>query len=70
VVTDVAMPRLGGIALARALRAEATDLPILFVSGHTESDPRAELPPPERTAFLAKPFAPTTLRRQVEALLA
>src|SRR4051812_20490293 len=34
VITDVQMPRLRGGDLARRLRAERPDLPILVVSGH------------------------------------
>ena len=36
VVTDVVMPRMGGIELARRLRLSQPDLPILFVTGYVE----------------------------------
>lgn len=34
---DVSLPRMNGIELARRIRAEQPDLPILFISGHDES---------------------------------
>lgn len=56
VVTDVLMPRLGGVELARALRARRPDLPIVFMSGFAGRDSawageNALLGP-----MLAKPF--------------
>ena len=36
VVTDVVMPRMGGIELAKRLRKPRPDLPILFVTGYVE----------------------------------
>lgn len=37
VLIDVSLPGMNGIELARRLRPEFPDLPILFVSGHAES---------------------------------
>src|SRR4030095_4074185 len=36
VVTDVVMPRIGGIELAERLRQSRPNLPILFVTGYVE----------------------------------
>ena len=36
VVTDVVMPRMGGIELAKRLRALRSDIPLLFVTGYVE----------------------------------
>jgi PAS domain S-box-containing protein len=69
VVTDVVMPRMGGVALARKLRSERPGLPVLFVSGH----------PQERTAgrtrdvilghFLQKPCSPRDLLAKVREII-
>jgi CheY-like chemotaxis protein len=63
-VTDVVMPALGGVGLARALRERRPDLPALFVSGYA---PQVVEP---GSRFLAKPFSPARLAAEVRALLA
>jgi CheY-like chemotaxis protein len=60
---------MGGIELARRLRAERPKLRILHVSGYVEPALRegpAVLP---GAAFLHKPFLPETLVRKVRELL-
>lgn len=69
-VTDLVMPRLGGFELARRLRLQQPDLPVLIVSAHAE-DPGE--PGALRFAggeFLAKPFARDELLAKVADLLA
>ena len=67
-VTDVAMPRMGGRELAARLRGRFPGLRTLFVSGYTDGalgdagDPA--------TAFLAKPFMSSELTGAVRGLLA
>jgi signal transduction histidine kinase/CheY-like chemotaxis protein len=65
VVSDVVMPRLGGIALGAALREKRPELRALFVSG--QSAELRELGPGDR--LLRKPFLIEDLRRQVRATL-
>jgi CheY-like chemotaxis protein len=48
IVTDIAMPRLDGIAFAYQARRRHPELKVLFVSGMQR--------PPEREEFLLKPF--------------
>lgn len=54
VVTDLVMPRLDGLALARQLRALDPDLPVLAISGAGEDHLR-ELDA-RGVTFLPKPF--------------
>ena len=67
-VTDVAMPRMGGRELAARLRGRFPGLRTLFVSGYTDGalgdagDPA--------TAFLPKPFMSAELATAVRGLLA
>ena len=50
VLSDVSMPRLGGVDLVRALRASGRTVPVVLISGIVEG---VDLP---GVPFLAKPF--------------
>jgi CheY-like chemotaxis protein len=67
VVTDVVMPRMGGIELADRLRAVNPSLPMLFVTGYVEQSDAlhdsADIP------VLLKPFSPEALLRAISAAL-
>jgi two-component system cell cycle sensor histidine kinase/response regulator CckA len=63
------MPEMHGPALARRLSAQRPDLPVLFMSGYSDSIP-ADAGGTERAAFLAKPFAPADLVSAVAELIA
>jgi len=71
-ISDLVMPRMGGVQLADALRREAPDLRALFISGYPDRPGRdrpvseAEGGPP---AFLQKPFSPAELLREVHRIL-
>ena len=68
-LTDVVMPGLNGRELAERLRAGNPDLLVLFMSGYThEILDREELVGPG-TAFVAKPFTPSSLAREVDHLI-
>ena len=69
-MTDVVMPRMSGLELAASLRADRTDLPVLFLSGYAEEMVGRGGLLPQGTAFLGKPFTPDSLARQVKTLLA
>jgi PAS domain S-box-containing protein len=61
VVTDIGMPEMDGHDLARWLSEEQPELPIVFMSGY--GDPEPKVP------FLQKPFAPDALVRRVGEVL-
>jgi two-component system cell cycle sensor histidine kinase/response regulator CckA len=67
-ISDVVMPRMGGVELARELRRLVPGIPVLFMSGYTSS---AALPDADLTdaAFIAKPFSTDDLMRRVAELL-
>jgi len=69
-VTDLMMPRLGGIPLAQRLRRRRAGLPVLFVTGYLErpADGGGDLPPEEDV--LRKPFTPSQLAARVRGVLA
>jgi PAS domain S-box-containing protein len=61
VVTDIGMPEMDGHDLASWLSEERPELPIVFMSGY--GDPEPKVP------FLQKPFAPDALVRRVGEVL-
>lgn len=61
VVTDIGMPEMDGHDLARWLSEERPELPIVFMSGYGDPEPRVP--------FLQKPFAPDVLVRRVGEVL-
>ncbi len=67
VITDLVMPRMGGVALVEALEQAGVSVPVLFVSGYA----RQPLPEaPERPqAHLGKPFTLDALLRALRGLL-
>jgi NO-binding membrane sensor protein with MHYT domain/CheY-like chemotaxis protein len=68
-LTDVMLPEMSGPDLARILAAQQPGLPVLYMSGYTDTtvirggqlDPGA--------TFLPKPFGPETLLRKVREVL-
>jgi len=68
-VSDVVMPGMNGLELARQARAACPGLPILFVTGYAEGVlvARGDLAPGE--ALLTKPFDPESLAGAVRRLL-
>jgi PAS domain S-box-containing protein len=67
-VSDVVMPRLGGVDAARKLRLARPDIPVLFMSGFTATTAVQEGDLAD-AGFLAKPFTPDELGRRVRDML-
>lgn len=65
VITDLVMPVLGGQELAVRVGTHFPSLPILFISGYSETDLGEE----HRANFLQKPFTPQDLTRKVRDVL-
>ena len=68
-VTDMVMPQMDGPTLALALRAHRAALPVLFMSGHSDTDLRSAATDLPRSSFLQKPFAPAQFARAVREAL-
>ena len=66
VVTDVVMPRMGGIELAKRLRQMQPGVPLLFVTGYVE---QSETLREQGTPVLLKPFSSDALLKAVAAAL-
>ena len=69
VVTDLVMPRLGGLQLADRLSASRPRLPIVFTSGYSADLDRLAEGEARSRPFLRKPFTPAQLRGIVQATL-
>ncbi len=67
-VSDVVMPRLGGVDAAKRLRQQRPGLPVLFMSGYTATAAIQEGEMAD-AGFLAKPFTPDELGHRVRAML-
>jgi two-component system, cell cycle sensor histidine kinase and response regulator CckA len=65
-LSDVVMPRMGGVELADRLRAVRPSTKVLFTSGFTEG---ADLKLSANAAFLPKPYMMETLLGKVRAVL-
>jgi PAS domain S-box-containing protein len=68
-ITDVVMPRMGGVALARSLRSELPGLPVLFVSGHPQERSAGRTREVIMGNFLQKPCSPRDLLAKVRDTL-
>ena len=67
VVTDLAMPGMNGIELARKVKERLHRIEILFISGYAEDLKQSgEI---EEARFLQKPFTPHALARKVREIL-
>jgi signal transduction histidine kinase/CheY-like chemotaxis protein len=69
VVTDLVMPRMGGLELAQQMRAAGQQCRILLVSGFVEREVPPDLIRQPGVAFLAKPFRLPELASRIRALL-
>jgi len=57
VVTDQAMPKMTGTELAKVIRNEWSDIPVLLATGYADMAPRDEI----GLAKLTKPYLPQDL---------
>jgi two-component system cell cycle sensor histidine kinase/response regulator CckA len=69
-VTDLVMPRLGGVALTEAIRTRRPQLPVVLMSGFLrEERPEALLAQPH-TVLLEKPFQLSALLEAIASVRA
>jgi len=71
VLSDVVMPKMNGVELARALQSEIPEIKVLLISGHTRDRKRVveESLSCASCSFLQKPFTPQTLVTKIRELL-
>ena len=64
-LTDVVMPHVDGVELARALRQQQPDLRILFISGYSSDTLRRHEVDPDEVDLVNKPFGLSTLTEAI-----
>jgi two-component system cell cycle sensor histidine kinase/response regulator CckA len=69
VLTDLAMPELGGSELARRLRERRPELPIVFMTGYTDDIVSRRGLLDTDVPFLEKPLSPDTIVRKMREVL-
>jgi PAS domain S-box-containing protein len=69
-VSDVVLPEMNGVELAKAVRRDRPNVPVLLVSGYTGSALESTGIDELDVAFLPKPFAPRVLLGKVLEVLA
>jgi CheY-like chemotaxis protein len=69
VLTDLAMPEIGGRELAARLRESRPDLPVVFISGYTDEIVTRRGLLDSGMSFLEKPVAPEVLTRKLREVL-
>ena len=69
VITDLALPRLDGLGLARELATVMPGVPVLFMTGHTSSDSMRRSALVRGHPLLEKPFTADELGRRVRSAL-
>lgn len=67
-ITDVQMPRMDGLELARRAHIAAPDLPVIYVSGYSAQLAGKSLALPSQTLYVGKPFTRRALLTAVAAL--
>ena len=67
-LTDITMPKMNGVELAKRLLAQHPHLPVLIMSGNPTSGV-AEVLRDGQVEFLQKPFMPAELLRRIQSLL-
>jgi two-component system, cell cycle sensor histidine kinase and response regulator CckA len=65
VVTDVMMPQMDGVKMAKAIRLENPTLKVVFISGYAPSDELSGLVEAWSATFLAKPFTIQSLEAAI-----
>lgn len=69
VITDLVMPRVGGIEFLQELKNKKISVPVLVITGRLDSDLKEKLDNLGHRIILQKPFKIDLLTEAVESLL-
>jgi two-component system, cell cycle sensor histidine kinase and response regulator CckA len=69
VLTDLAMPEMGGRELARRIREQWPHLPVVFMTGYTDDIVSRRGLLDDGVPFLEKPLSPDTITRKMQEVL-
>jgi len=70
ILSDWNMPRMSGIQLLQALRAQGSDIPLGFVTSEGSAEMREQADAEGALFLVAKPFTPEAFRDAIDPLLA
>jgi DNA-binding NtrC family response regulator len=70
IVTDVVMPRAGGLAVLGAARRKWKDVPVIFVTGHPELLANPGIPFDRAPTVFTKPISYTDFSEVLQRLVA
>jgi PAS domain S-box-containing protein len=68
-ITDLVMPKMGGVDLVEQLRPQRPGMQVLYVSAYADRPLVEQIMAEETVAFLGKPFTVEDLNRKVRTLL-
>jgi DNA-binding response OmpR family regulator len=68
-LTDVVMPRMNGLDLARRLNEKRPEMRVLFMSGHPDGTISRHGLDPASVSFIQKPFTPDALLCKLQEAL-
>jgi CheY-like chemotaxis protein len=68
-LSDVGMPEMNGLELARRVRVVYPDIPVILISGYMDHVESENLEIHEETSFLQKPFTPQDLAHRIREVL-
>ena len=69
ILTDVIMPEMSGPMMVKELQEQGSEIPVIFMSGHTDDRISAAGLDSSRFSLLRKPFAAAALVKQVSLAL-
>lgn len=71
VLLDLAMPKISGTELCRAIRSDRrwSELPVVFLTGHTDQDSVRRVFAAGADDYVGKPFVPAELMMRIESRL-
>jgi DNA-binding NtrC family response regulator len=70
VITDVQMPTMGGIEMAKAIKSRKKDVKIIFISGYAPSTEISDLIQKWDAEFISKPFDIHSFKESIQRILA
>lgn len=68
-LTDIVMPEMDGIELARKATEVDPDIKVMFITGFSAVTLNADMPSPDQARVLSKPFHLRDLVREIDEVL-
>jgi len=70
VITDIKMPRMGGLELLKNIKEKNPELPVVLISGYSFKEVSSYPNQLQPDGFLAKPFLMSDIEKLLNTLLA